>query len=173
MESHSSQAPSALLVDFLSGFPKGRALDIACGHGRNALYLAAQGYSVEGLDRDREAIAFLNGEAEKRRLSCVGIEADLEGDRSLPEKEYDLVVCFYYLDRKLAPAIKKRLRVGGVLVYETFLIDQHEKFGKPSRREFCWGRNELLRSFLDLRILFYFEGFKEDRWIAQLVGERV
>lgn len=173
MASHASQTPSALLINNLARFPKGKALDIACGRGRNTLYLAAQGYAAEGFDRDPEAIAFLNAEAQRRGLSCAGTEADLEGERPLPETRYDLITCFYYLDRNIVPEMKSHLKVGGVLVYETFLIDQHEKFGKPGRKTFCWDHNELLRSFFDLQILFYFEGFKEDQWIAQLIAKRV
>lgn len=172
MESHTSQAPSALLIDHLPRFPRGKALDIACGHGRNTLYLAAQGYQVEGLDRDEEAIAFLNREAKRERLPCAGRSVDLEGENVLPDTQYDLVTCFYYLDRKIIPAMKSALKVGGVLVYETFLIDQHERFGKPARREFCWAHREPLQLFFDFRIHFYFEGFKEGRWIAQLIAER-
>ncbi|HZR45680.1 MAG TPA: hypothetical protein VFA47_03165, partial [Candidatus Manganitrophaceae bacterium] len=87
------------------------------------------------------------------------------------EGAYDLVTCFYYLDRNLMPQIRKAVGPGGMIVYETFLIDQHRQFGKPSRPEFCWEHNELLQQFPDFRILFYFEGFK-DRWIAQLIAER-
>ncbi|HEY5599077.1 MAG TPA: methyltransferase domain-containing protein [Candidatus Manganitrophaceae bacterium] len=173
MDSHASSEPSALIIEHLPRFPKGRALDIATGYGRNALYLAAHGYDVEALDRDEAGLAFIRAEAEKHRLPCVATAVDLEGEKPLPGRDYALISCFYYLDRKLIPHIKEALKKGGVLVYETFLIDQHERFGKPARREFCWGHNELLRLFLDSRILFYFEGFKEERWIVQLIAERI
>lgn len=172
MEKHQSQAPSELLIDHLARFQKGKALEVACGFGRNALYLAAQGFEVVGLDRDAEAVAFCNTEANRRGLSFTARAVDLEQPHSIPGAEYTLVTCFYYLDRSLVPDMKQALRPGGHLVYETFLIDQHERFGKPGRKEFCWGHNELLRLFLDFRILYYFEGFKGDRWIVQLIAER-
>lgn len=171
-EAHHSQTPSALLIDYLFRFRKGTALDVACGRGRNGLYLASQGFEVVGVDRDPEAIAFGKAEADRRGWAFAPREVDLEGPHPLPGADYDLITCFYYLDRKLLPEMKRAVRLGGHLVYETFLIDQHEKFGKPGRREFCWGHNELLRLFLDFRILYYFEGLKEEKWIVQLIAER-
>ncbi|MBI3804037.1 MAG: class I SAM-dependent methyltransferase [Nitrospirae bacterium] len=171
-EPHRAQAPSALLIDPLARFQKGPALDVACGRGRNALYLASQGFDVVGIDRDPEAIAFCKAEASRLGVALTLQEVDLEQPHPLPDGPYALVTCFYYLDRTLLPDLKKAVRPGGHLVYETFLIDQHTQFGKPGRREFCWEHNELLRHFLDFQILFYFEGLKEERWIVQLVAER-
>jgi len=161
-----------LLIDHLARFQKGKALEVACGYGRNALYLAAQGFEVIGLERDPEAIAFCNAEAARRGLSFSARGVDLERPNPIPGEDYALVACFYYLDRNLIPDMKRAVRPGGHLVYETFLIDQHERFGKPGRKEFCWGHNELLRLFLDFRVLYYFEGFKGERWIVQLIAER-
>lgn len=172
MEKHHSQEPSALLTEHLARFQKGKALEVACGFGRNAFYLASQGFEVMGLDRDAEAVAFCNAEATRRGLSFTARAVDLEQPAPIPGDGYTLVACFYYLDRNLLPEMKRAVRPGGHLVYETFLIDQHERFGKPGRKEFCWGHNELLRLFLDFRILFYFEGFKGDRWMVQLIAER-
>lgn len=172
MESHQSQTPSALLVEHVPLFRRGRALDVATGYGRNAFYLAKQEYIVEGVDRDEAAVAFCNAEAARRALSFSARRVDFEKEVSFSEGAYDLVACFYYLDRRIMPQIKGALARGGVIVYETFLIDQHRRFGKPSRPEFCWGHNELLSHFLDFRVLFYFEGIKEERWIAQLIAER-
>lgn len=161
-----------MLIDHLARFQKGKALEVACGYGRNALYLAAQGFEVIGLERDPEAIAFCNAEAARRGLSFSARGVDLERPNPIPGEDYALVACFYYLDRNLIPDMKRAVRPGGHLVYETFLIDQHERFGKPGRKEFCWGHNELLRLFLDFRVLYYFEGFKGERWIVQLIAER-
>lgn len=172
MESHTSQTPSELLVDHLARFRRGKALDVATGYGRNALYLAGEGYRVEGVDRDEAAVAFCNAEAARRGFPFTAARVDLEKAPSFAEGGYDLVTCFYYLDRNLMPQIKRAVGRGGFVVYETFLIDQHRQFGKPSRPEFCWEHNELLQQFLDFHVLFYFEGFK-DRWIVQLIAERI
>jgi len=188
MNLHQSQTPAPLLINHLPHLPKGRALDIASGYGRNAFYLAAQGYEVEGMDIDEEAVRFCNAEALRRKLSFVAIQRDLEKGPFVKEAGYALISCFYYLDRKIIPEMISGLRVGGVIVYETFLIDQHERLGKPSRKAFCWGHNELLQSFMRLRVLYYHEGMifpaadipdslnersKEGRWVAQLVAEKI
>lgn len=185
MTLHRSQVPSSLLVNHLPRLPKGRALDIASGYGRNAFYLAEQGYEVEGIDINEEAVRFCNAEALRRKLSFVASQSDLEKGPFVKETDYDLISCFYYLDRKILPEMKSALRVGGVIVYETFLIDQHERFGRPSRKAFCWGHNELLQCFIKFRILYYHEGMifpspdssretkREGRWVAQLVAEKV
>jgi len=182
---HRSDKAVPLLIKHLSRLPKGKALDVACGYGRNALYLASAGFSVLGLDRNQEAVDFCKKTADQQRLNVSAQCVDLEKDLSFkPDADaYALVSCFYYLDRQIIPQMKQALRVGGILVYETFLIDQHEKYGKPSRKAFCWAHNELLRLFLDFRILHYYEGQIDDsgevvsdhqgRWVVQLIAERL
>lgn len=189
MNLHQSQTPAPLLTNHLPRLSKGKALDIATGYGRNAFYLAEQGYDVEGIDIDEEAVRFCNAEAKKRKLSFVANRSDLEKGPFVKDAGYSLISCFYYLDRKIIPDIRSALRVGGVIVYETFLIDQHERYGKPSRKAFCWGHNELLQSFSAFRIHYYHEGMilpsadptrekgqegsnREGRWVAQLVAEK-
>ncbi len=62
------------------------------------------------------------------------------------------------LQRNLVPRMKEALKAGGFILYETFLIDQHLKTGHPKRREYCFEHNELLKLFLDFRIIYYREG---------------
>jgi tellurite methyltransferase len=168
---HDNDEPSGLLTDHLSWLPKGRALDLAMGYGRNAIFLASRGYVVEGLDLSEEAVAFCSGESKKRGLPLEANRVDLERHR-LKGDAYDLITCFYYLDRALFPQIKGALKRGGMVVYETFLIDQHERHGKPRRVEFCLARNELLTAFSDLRIRLYEEGEVEGTFIARLIAEK-
>ncbi|MFQ5598078.1 MAG: class I SAM-dependent methyltransferase [Nitrospiria bacterium] len=180
---HASEAPSPFLVAQLSRLPKGRVLDIASGYGRNGIYLASQdGFEVEAYDRDEAAVSFSNQKAERLNLSfsarCINLEHAFPA-----EHRYAVVTCFYYLDRNIIQQIKSVLEIGGVIVYETFLIDQHEQFGKPARSSFCWRHNELLESFLDFRVLYYHEGMmvpqdkepqtNRGRWVAQLLAERI
>jgi hypothetical protein len=73
-------------------------------------------------------------------------------------ERYDGVLVFFYLYRPLFPAIIKALKPGGVLVYETFLIDNHDHYHHPRRKEFCLEHNELLRLTQGLRVLHYEEG---------------
>ncbi len=180
---HRSQSPAPLLLRFLPRLPKGKALDFASGYGRNAFFLASNGYAVEGFDRNDAAIAFCNEKARKEGHSFTAHFTDLEKEVPSKEETYDVATCFYYLDRKIISKLKQSLKIGGMIVYETFLIDQHRQYGKPSRTEFCWEYNELLHHFSDFRILFYHEGMipPEDEntpsengtWVAQLIAERL
>src|SRR5579863_14048 len=168
---HHSEMPSKLLVDQLQGLPRGRALDLATGYGRNALYLASQGYAVEGAELSEGAVLSCRQEATRRGLSVDIQQVDLERHR-LKRDAYDLITCFYYLDRNLFPQIEAALKSGGMIVYETFLIDQRERYGIPGRIEFCLRHNELLSAFYNLRVRFYREGEVEGAFIAQLIAEK-
>lgn len=178
-EQNHGSGPAAFLADQAHHLPKGHALDVAAGRGRNALYLAAQGWTVEAIDRDEEALASITRAAEERHLSNLTVRrADLEADPVLPPSRYDLITVFFYLQRNLFPAMLKALRPGGVLVYETFLIDNHLRYQHPRRKEFCLEHNELLQLASGLRVLHYDEsehdgGHQGERAItARLVAVR-
>jgi hypothetical protein len=88
----------------------------------------------------------------------------------LPEDFYKGILVFRYLHRPLIPCINKALIKGGILIYETFTIEQ-PKFGKPHNPEFLLNPGELLEWFKDWEIIHHFEGIKEDpkRAVAQIV----
>jgi len=155
------QEPAKLLVEYTHLFPAGgKILDVAMGRGRNAVYLARRGFHVTGLEIDREAIKVCEEIALKEHLPVEIRQVDLE-DLSSYEIEtsyYDGIICFFYLQRNLFPRLKDALKPGGLIIYETFLIDNHIKFGHPRHREYCFNHNELLHLFIDFRILFYREG---------------
>ncbi len=157
-----SSAPSPFLTANAHVIPKGKVLDVAAGHGRHALFLASQGYEVVGLDRDADALYELARAARERRLPNLRTRTvDLEhrpDAADLGEREYDGIVVFFYLFRPLFPALLRALKPGGVLIYETFLIDNHLRHHHPRRKEFCLERNELLRAAGQLRVLDYQEG---------------
>ena len=113
--------PSETLADLLPQLPKGRALDIACGRGRNALFLADNGWEVDAVDGS--AVALRQGEeaAQKTGVMVNFIEVDLE-NYSIEAGHYDLIINFNYLDRELVPEIVKGLKKGGALLFETFTI---------------------------------------------------
>ncbi|MDD5081863.1 MAG: class I SAM-dependent methyltransferase [Dehalococcoidales bacterium] len=164
--------PAPFLVENIKLLPRGHALDIAMGNGRNAICLAKAGFSVEGIDISPEAI---KAARELVRQSGVNIKveiADLEGDYRIRRDAYEVIICFNYLQRSLIPQIKAGLRPGGIVVYETFITDQAQ-FGKPRNPEHLLGHNELLELFRDLRCLRYREGIMEDLGaIASIVAEK-
>lgn len=155
--------PTHFLVEQLHRLPRGQALDVAAGTGRNALYLAAHGYPVDAIDRDDDALATLAATARQRNLTNlttrrVDVEADLDLSTHLPKERYDVILVFFYLYRPLFPCLLQALRPGGMLLYETFLLENHLRHQHPRRREFCLAHNELLRLTTGLRVLHYDEG---------------
>ena len=166
--------PSALLREHLALIPRGRALDIATGRGRNALFLAKAGFEVEGLDRNREALATCEEQAKQLGLRNLSLkEADLEQSSSIESNAYALIVNTYYLQRDLASTIVNALKVGGVLVFETFLIENHHRFNHPRRKEFCLEPNELLDLFKGLTVIYYNEGTTANGpYLASLVAKK-
>jgi SAM-dependent methyltransferase len=132
--------PSAWVKRFAPVIPEGgRVLDLACGSGRHARLLAELGYSVEAVDRDAAAIDSLrNQEGISPRL------ADLEnGPWPYHIDVFDGVIVTNYLFRPLLPHLLKLIEVGGVLIYETFMVG-NELLGKPTNPAFLLRPGELL-----------------------------
>jgi tellurite methyltransferase len=170
------EEPSALLVQNRALLPAaGRALDIAMGSGRNALYLASLGFSVTGVDVSTVAVELSREKAARLGLAVEAIVADLE-DYRLPVDTYDLIINFHYLQQSLAGPIMRALRRGGLLVFESFTIDQLQYSYGPKDPAFLLRPGELLEMFAGLETLLHFEGVIEgDRGpkaVAQLIGRK-
>lgn len=164
--------PAQFLKDTVELLPRGRVLDVAMGNGQNALFLAKMGFAVEGVDISSDAVKTALKAARKAGVSMKADVADLEGDYVIRKGAYDVIICFRYLQRSLIPQIKDGLRRGGMVVYETFTVDQ-AKLGKPSNPEYLLKYNELLHLFLDFRCRFYQEGILENRKaVARLIAEK-
>ncbi len=155
--------PAPFLLQQLPRLTKGNILDIAAGRGRNALYLLAQGSQVEAIDRDTDALTALEAAAGTRHLSglttrVLDLETPPDRPPSLGQGCYDAVIVFFYLHRPLFPVIMEALKPNGILLYETFTIDNYFRHQHPRRWEFCLAQNELLRLTSPLRVLHYDEG---------------
>src|SRR3989337_1787928 len=122
--------PAQFLVENAALLPRGRALDVAMGSGRNGIYLAKMGFEVEGVDTSHEAIEEALARAREEGVSIQTRVEDLVNIPYFDEEAYDLVICFNYLQRSLMPQMKNWVKPGGMLVYETLLIDQLH-FSKP------------------------------------------
>jgi 2-polyprenyl-3-methyl-5-hydroxy-6-metoxy-1,4-benzoquinol methylase len=109
---HFEPKPFLVQHHHLSG--GGRALDVACGFGGNALYLASLGYQVDAVDASGFALSQARAEAVRRGLQINLIQADLSR-WWVPPARYDLILVFYYLNRVLMPALAAGLRPGGLL----------------------------------------------------------
>jgi len=142
--------------------PQGKALDVAMGSGRNAIYLASLGYEVTGIDVSGVAVERCRAEAGRRGLRVEAVQADLESYQ-LPREAYDVVIDFYYLQRELAPALVAALRPGGVLVFESFTTEQRRFGWGPVQDDFLLRPGELRSLFAGLEELEYREGLVESQ----------
>jgi SAM-dependent methyltransferase len=152
--------------------PRGGAvLDVACGRGRHALHLAKAGFRVTAIDRDPEALAALRHAARVLSLDLTTQFVDLETSPppDLGDARYDAIIVFNYLHRPLFPVLRRALRTGGRLVYETFTIAQAAR-GKPTSPDFLLWAGELERLVAPLRVLRSRQGDFEGRWVASIVA---
>ena len=158
--SHKSEQPTSLLAEVIENdswvIPPGKALDVACGKGRNAVFLAQLGFDVTAIDVSPVALQEGQRLAKEKSLTIKWQQADL-ASFDLPEAHFDVVINFNYLQRSLVRQLIACLRGGGHLIFETFLIDQ-QTLGHPSNPDYLLRHNELLNFCRDLRVLFYREG---------------
>jgi tellurite methyltransferase len=167
--------PTELLAEWLPRLPRGRALDVACGAGRNALYLAQHGYRVDAIDISSIALDRGRASAKALGLAINWIEMDLEA--SLPnDASYDLIVMVRYTHPTLVARLVELLADGGHLLCEEHLLTKREVVG-PTNARFRMRPNELLGLATGLRIVYYREGLIDDpdgrtAALAQLIGCR-
>ena len=161
-------APSPLIVAWADRLPRGRALDLACGSGRNALYLAERGFEVDALDIAEPALKLVRDAARERGLAVNTILADLD-DHPLPSETYDLITTSFYLNRNLIPVMRDTLKPGGFALHEQHYLTDSGVSG-PTDPLFRLGSNELLRLFLDFRVRFFAEGLT---WEPERDGGRL
>jgi tellurite methyltransferase len=165
--------PAPFLVENMELLPRGRVLDVAMGNGRNAIFMAKAGFRVEGVDRSPEAVDMALEAARKAGVNIKAQVADLEGEYKISKGAYDVIICFNYLQRSLIPQIREGIRPGGMVVYETFTVDQIQ-FGHPRNPDYLLEHNELLRMFGEFRCLRYHEGTIEDmKAVAGIVAQKV
>ena len=150
----------------------GDALDVACGSGRHALWLAERGLRTTAVDHDADLIQALNAEAARRTLPLDAEVADLEsGTFQFRPSSYDVIVVVHYLHRPLFPSLTAALRPEGVLVYETFTRAQAAR-GRPTNPAFLLESGELLTRVQPLEVLASREGDFEGRMVASVIARR-
>lgn len=143
---------AAILERYIMPAHAKKALDIAAGNGRNALFLANQGYSVDAVDISDAGLRLFAGKHPNIHPVC----ADLD-HFDIPANRYDLIINIKFLNRRLFPYIREGLTPGGLLVFQTFLETAEENTSRPACRDYLLRENELLHAFLSLRVLFYSE----------------
>lgn len=111
--------------------------------------------------------------ARESNVTIHAFAADLE-TYQLSKDTYDVITCFYYLQRDLVPQMKAALKPGGVIIYETYTIENWERgFEGPKNKDYLLQSNELLNLFKDLKILYYRElVLNNKKAIASLIAKK-
>jgi len=153
-QEHRKDEPHPLVIEFSERLRPGRALDVACGVGRNAIYLAECGWRVTAVDYSKIAIEILLNRASELNLQVDALIADLETDEFKIEPDsYDLIVNCCYLQRDLFPAIKSGVNVGGVVIAIIAMLDNDPQV-KPMNREYLLEPGELRTQFAGWELLY-------------------
>lgn len=157
--------PSALLEDWIDRLPGSRALDLACGAGRNALFLARNGFEVTGIDISSEGLNRARASARDAGLAVDWQRQDLD-DGLQVACDFDVICLFRYLNRNLMRGLPALLAPGGILLAEEHLAVDPASTPVPvigpSNPEFLIEPGEL-RSIADsLEVLHSEEGIVTD-----------
>jgi len=169
-----ADAPSDFLVAH-APIIHGRVLDVAAGAGRNALLLARRGHIVEAIDISFAGLQLAIAAAKAERLRLLAVQADLEAF-PLPADRYDAVINIRYLQRSLLQPLQRAVKPGGLIVFETFLIDQCG-IGHPRNPDFLLQHGELRSAFAAAcELLIYEEGLLESggrpAYLARMIARR-
>ncbi len=164
--------PNRLLTENQNLLTGGQALDVACGFGGNALYLASLGYRVDAIDVSAVALARAQREARRRGLQVNLVQADL-AHWWLPLSHYDLIIVFFYLNRQLLPLLGAALRPGGLL----FQANRNKRFLeiRPGfNPDYLLEPGELhrLASTAGLEIVHYADSPADRRYNSQIIARR-
>lgn len=148
--------PSRVLKDYAHFLPaQGNALDIACGLGGNALFLAEKGLDTLGVDISPVAINKLRAFASRLDINIHAKVQDLNAF-AWTEKEFNVIVVGRFLDRNLINRITSALKLGGLLFYQTYIREKVSDSG-PKNPQYLLSQNELLELFRSLTLLAYRE----------------
>ncbi len=161
----------------ISLLPRGKVLDIAAGQGRNAVFLARHGFDVDAVDISEIGLKKARKLAKEAGVKIHTYHGDLDTYK-IREGEYDLITNFYFLNRSLIPSIKKGIKKGGWVVFETYILEHRSlTTGGPTQLKYYLKPNELLRLFHQFRILRYREGIFRERGrkkaIASLIAQKI
>ena len=167
---HFGKDPIPYLVEQINRLPKGKALDLAMGEGRNGVFLATKGFQVTGLDISEKGLEKAQALAKAQGVTIETKVADLD-QAPLGSNGYDVVLCTYYLDRSLFAKMKQAVKPGGMIVVETYTID-HLKYRPQFRKEWLLERNELVEWFKDFTILDYQVVDNGESAFASIIAQR-
>jgi tellurite methyltransferase len=165
--------PTPLLIDTANRLPPGKALDLACGTGRNTLWLAESGWRVTAVDGSPAAIAILRQRAAPCAVNVDARIANLEsGEYQIEPSTWDLIIICYCLQRDLFEPAKRGLAAGGLLLAIAHIAEPGEE---PTHKRLSPG--ELETYFYGWDILHHYQGQPNDpphrRPVVEMVARKV
>jgi 2-polyprenyl-3-methyl-5-hydroxy-6-metoxy-1,4-benzoquinol methylase len=164
--------PAKFLLENVAKLPMGRVLDIAMSEGRNAVFLAKKGFSVDGVDYSEVALRKAKRLARDHLVSINTINADLNTYTIKPDT-YDVIVNIDFLLRSLVPQIKRGLKRGGYVVFENATVEQLKNVkGQQIRRDMLLEKGELRELFKDFKIIVYRENNDGKSATASLIAQK-
>jgi SAM-dependent methyltransferase len=174
---HIQDDPNPLITSVAGVLSPGCALDLACGGGRHAIWLAERGWRVTAVDSSPAAIAIVDRRAQENNITIQAVVADLEQHEFAIEPEaWDLILVCNYLQRDLFPAIRSGIRIGGMVVCVIAMVDEDPHI-KPMNPAYLLHPGELRQEFHDWKILHDFEGKPAGtaprRAIAEIAARRL
>ncbi len=146
---------------------RGLVLDLACGKGRNAIYLAKKGYQVLAVDNDKEKLSCFNFS------NITKLVKNVEDKKSWPlnKLKFDIVLVVNFLNRNIFPQIVDSVKNNGYLIYETF-SEGHEKLGIPKNKNFILKPYELIKLCDKLKLISHetiWNQTSEKKYIKQFI----
>ena len=179
-ESKNLWSPSPLVKAFMEQVdfdpkamkPRPKALDLGCGGGRDAVFLARQGWQVTAIDQEARVLKRAKQLATKSGASVKFKCCDLKKSGCFPEGHFDLVTVVRYLNRDLFSQIDAAITPGGYIVYQTFSRGA-EAFGSPKNPNFILQEGELSEVFADYRIIVdRIDKLEDGRPIASFIAQK-
>ena len=167
---------STLLEPYLDDFSQAcdefPVLDLACGGGRNGLFLAQHGIPVVFADIREEALQQVAAQQAIETTKLWQLDLEPAQGNPLADRQFSAILVFRDLHRPLLPAIKAAIRPGGLVIYETFTVEQ-PKFGRPHNPDFLLKPGELQQCFADWQTLNSFEGTVSNNGKEQAIARVV
>ncbi|MCB0416241.1 MAG: class I SAM-dependent methyltransferase [Bdellovibrionales bacterium] len=168
--------PSAFLKSYVGSLRKGKALDIAMGEGRNAVFLAQQGFQVAGLDCSPAAV-----EKAKKLAAEKNVQIDAKAQNLdfflMPLMGYDTVLMTYFRPlSRFFNEVRRGLVTGGTFLLEAYTTEHYKKQSPPNPildYEECYHPNEVLKHLKDLRVLYYKEMQEGNQHLVQVIAQKV
>ncbi|KUJ75193.1 hypothetical protein AVO42_07535 [Thiomicrospira sp. XS5] len=163
---------SGLLASTSHSTSTQRLWDIGCGGGRDAVYMAQQGFEVTAIDQQDAVLSRARRFSDRQGVSvhwkgCSVNEADC-----LPNETVEVVVMMRYLNRDLFPRLRQAIRPGGFVVMQTF-IEGVEAFGSPKNPNFILKRGELAKTFSDFTIIVdKIDTLKDGRPVSSFIAQK-